>query len=124
MKEIAEFTRIPIYRGDLHIIFTDDTAASRQERCDLFGECKLDPAEPGASTVFVKSVNGMFFSFDVRHSEIAHECFHLTHRIMEWTNDRFSPKHHEPYAYLNGWLSGFVYHVARLHKIRVRDVWP
>jgi hypothetical protein len=39
---------------------------------------------------------------------VAHEVFHATHRIMEFSGDDFAANHHEPYSHLNGYLSHIV----------------
>lgn len=39
---------------------------------------------------------------------IAHELFHITHRILEWTNSNFDRDHHEQGALLNGYLHELV----------------
>lgn len=43
------------------------------------------------------------------HEVIAHECFHATHRIMEWCGARMHKKEHEAHAHLCGAISEIVY---------------
>ena len=42
-------------------------------------------------------------------SLIAHECFHLTHRILEWIGANFDEDNHEHGAILHGYLMDLVY---------------
>jgi len=51
----------------------------------------------------------LFKRAPLAHDVIAHEIFHMTHRIMERTGEVFSHEHHEPFAYLNGWMTKWAY---------------
>lgn len=50
---------------------------------------------------------------------VGHEVFHLTHRILEWCGDSFEAHHHEPAAYLNGYLLRIVTEEIRRHEKRL-----
>jgi hypothetical protein len=54
------------------------------------------------------------------HDVVAHEVFHATHALMASTGDKFGAKHHEPYAYLCGWLTAWVYGELRKRRVRVK----
>lgn len=56
---------------------------------------------------------------ELTHNTIAHEIFHCVHGIMERTGDKFTAEHHEPYAYLQGWIAEWVYSQLKKAKIRV-----
>lgn len=55
----------------------------------------------------------------LRHSDVAHEIFHCTHRVWERCGDKFQVNHSEPYAFLNGFLHDWVYAQLKKHKIKV-----
>jgi hypothetical protein len=48
---------------------------------------------------------------------LGHECFHVTHRIMELVGVRITPDNHEPHACLYSWLLDRCY--RQLRKWRV-----
>lgn len=50
---------------------------------------------------------------------LVHEVFHATHAIMERC-EPLDRGHHEPYAYLCGWLADWVASEVRRHGIRIR----
>lgn len=62
----------------------------------------------------------VFLKTALSHNLIAHELFHCTHRILQDTGDTFSSEHHEPYSYLNGWLTGWVHKQLTKAKLRVK----
>lgn len=53
---------------------------------------------------------GLFFNRKALCMEkLAHEVFHLTHRILEWASCNFDPNHHEQGALLHGYLMDLVW---------------
>lgn len=52
------------------------------------------------------------FEPDSSVGTVAHEVFHLTHRVMEFTRAEFS---HEPYAYLYQWLFRTILMITHEH---------
>lgn len=55
----------------------------------------------------------------IRPEIVAHEVFHLTHRILERCCMNFDPGHHEVGAYLNEWLTKQVGNaLAKMQKHR------
>lgn len=55
----------------------------------------------------------------VEHGVIAHEVFHVTHRIWSYLGDTFSVDHNEPYAHLCEYLTEWVYKQLKKGKVRV-----
>ena len=55
--------------------------------------------------------------------DLAHEVFHLTTRILQWHGVEFDANNHEAHAYLNGWLTGWVYKQLRKQGERVAYHW-
>lgn len=87
--------------------FREDTS---DEWADMEGSCALQ--ETVGVILFKKAA--------LAHDVIAHEVFHMTHRIMERAGEVFSPEHHEPSAYLHGWIARRVYAQLRKAGLRVR----
>lgn len=114
---------VPIYSVKLWIVITDDIGVERLKFDWAFG-----PGDGINYSGLSSYGDGKFAIFLRRnvvcHELIAHEIFHLTHRILEHTTDRFSPEHHEPYAYLCGWLSEQVYLALAKSKCRVAISFP
>lgn len=64
---------------------------------------------------------GLFFEREeLCHDLIAHEVFHATHRVLERAGVAFGIHNHEPFAHLNGWLTGLVYRDLGLMREKVR----
>lgn len=97
---------VPIYDAKVWLVVTTDIVEERakSEWAELFGD---EEADPGWDAVCFRNHSkfGLFFkpsAVDV--STVAHEIFHLTHRILEWVGANFDSSHHETAALLNGYL--------------------
>lgn len=99
---------VPIFGVWLWIVIADDVAGERQRLVSVFGEC---PDKPYFA-LCTYSGDGVFGIFlprrELDEETIAHETFHATHRILEWTGCNFDEKHHEQGAMLCGFLSALV----------------
>jgi hypothetical protein len=109
MKNIQRKLVVPIYEAAVHLVVADDIKAERAKFNEQFGEvdgCNWDGLcswdENGTFGIFLPSTNAD------NCSVIAHEVFHLTHRILEWTNSNFDAEHHEQGALLHGYLMEWV----------------
>lgn len=99
---------IPIYNVELWIVVDLNIHDRRREMSNEFGEV-TDPDTWKGMACWQGPCFGLFFARDSIDTEtIAHEVFHLTHRILEWTNVRFSPTDHESAALLHGYLMELV----------------
>lgn len=111
---------VPIYENAVTLIVTDDLQKERNRYDRKFGHFDSDPGARG----LVTSGGGHCLLILTRrgcaHGQIAHEIFHLAHRIMEWTGDRFDDDHSEPAAYLVQWLTKRVYGRLREWRIAVK----
>lgn len=111
---------VPIYENAVTLIVTDDIQKERNKHRRRFGDYQVDPQCEG----LVSSSGGYYLLLlkprDCTHGQIAHEIFHLTHRIMEWTGDRFDDDHSEPAAYLVQWLTKRVYGQLKRWGVKVR----
>lgn len=97
---------MPIYEAELRLVVTEKVGRElarepfKMQDQDDFAGCAayrghqfaiiLDPGE-GLTRVVV-----------------SHECFHITHRIMEWYGNRFDVSNYESFAALNGWINNWV----------------
>ena len=122
---------IPIYYADLWIGLLPDAvfAASTKAACkEILG---YDYTDDEVNSKSLLAYRGSKFILAFRKNDsnievIAHEVFHLTHRILELCNCNFDSGHHEQGAYLNGWLMETVTKASGLkvtRRIRV-DTCP
>jgi hypothetical protein len=101
--------KIPIYDALLWLIVVDDIYAERKKMEDIFGPTPTSNFGALCSYGDFSSHFGLFFKKDtVDISDISHEVFHLTHRILEWTNCPFDIDHQEQGALLNSYLMKLV----------------
>lgn len=106
---------IPIYGGTITLLVSSDREVLEAEhtRYDIapIGDALAQASQRG---------NKFFMSFyrkALTRGVVAHECFHSTHQILSYRGDVFHTNHDEPYAYLNEWLTTWVY--RRLSRYRV-----
>jgi len=99
---------VPIYNAILYIVVTSssDLAKVRNEEyfVNIFGP--VDDDFKGLFSSNKKGTFGVFLSDDLKMGDIAHEVFHLTHKILEYHNVTFE---HEAAALLHGYLFENVY---------------
>lgn len=106
-KTYKRWHPIPIYDARLLIVVTDDLRKSRALFDDTFGE------GPTGGYTALASFNAVgdfavFLPCGVSDNVLAHEVFHVTHRILDYTNCNFDAEHHEQGALLNGYLTEIV----------------
>jgi hypothetical protein len=102
--------RLPIFdAANIWIIATDDIQASRRAREGVLGS--IDSSQyTGLCSWDNRGKFFLFFTIKcLDHSLIAHEVFHLTHRILEYCEASYHPQHSEAHAHLCGWLTNVVY---------------
>lgn len=109
---------VPIYDVNLWLVSGDRDAvrAARAELEHLFGPPPTN--DDWAAMHSYRDANfGLFIPTDGKCPKVlAHEIFHLTHRILEWTNSNFDPDHHEQGALLCGFLTELVERTFRDHE--------
>lgn len=103
---------IPIYFGDLRIIFTTDFVATAKElNIDDEGN---DLTSMGAfvsswtSGIGLTTYNVMMDP-DIDHDLIAHEVVHIVNSIYVERRMKLDPHNDEPQAYLTGWVTKQIY---------------
>jgi hypothetical protein len=108
---------IPIYGGRVRVHVTDDMEKTLDEvgySSDLFCDaCVLYSTDDSAYDLILKRGS-------VQHGLIAHECFHLTMRIMRGVNKKYDIENDEPEAYLMQFLVTEVYSALRENKVQVK----
>lgn len=105
-KTFARHFYVPIYGVNVFVIVSDDIAKERDSKkwVDIFGEFP-DAGEYWALCARAGNKFGVFFTPKCLTSKVvAHEVFHLTHRIMEWTGEPFDSTKHEQGAALHEYL--------------------
>jgi len=122
IREFSKTTYIDLYGVWFEVVVSNSINESRNSRARIkkYGKWNVSPSNTAIATW-----NGNFFAIFLTHknltnSNIAHEVFHSTHNIIEWIGDGFSKKHHEPAAYLNGYLTKQVYKSLKSWKIRAK----
>jgi hypothetical protein len=104
---------VPIYGAIVWVCVAETAPAARAMHNDKFGAEDEITGYGGMVSTDGNGTFGIFFEpASLNRKIIAHEVFHLTHRIMEWIGDTFSEDHHEPAAYLCGYLTERVYELA------------
>lgn len=104
-KAFVRKLHVPIYEVNVFIVVAYDIAKERSRKrwVDLFGA--MDDSEYWAMCARGPKGFGLFFKSDFLISKVvAHEVFHLTHRIMERVGDPFDSTKHEQGAGLYEWL--------------------
>lgn len=106
---------IPIYYAELWIgLLPDDTfVASTQDACKKILGYDYTHDEVNSRSLLAYRGSKFLLAFhenDKSIEVIAHEVFHLTHRILELCTCNFDAGHHEQGAYLNGWLMELITH--------------
>lgn len=99
---------IPIYDVQLWVVVCDDISEEREKMQNILGNCNKDQLLTFTG-LCSSSIDKVALFFDKKHidiTNISHEVFHATNRIMEWTRVNFDD---EQGALLCGYLMGLVY---------------
>lgn len=126
------FHRIPIYDLRFWVGVSDKPVELRAKFDWAFG--KRDNSDFSGTCEYHRSKFAVLFdAYDLSHELIAHEVFHVTHRMLEFNAVNFGENNHEPFAYLNGYLTQLVYvDLAKfkwpvrlkMHRVKERFVRP
>ena len=105
---------VPIFDCRLQLIVTSNIQASRKAQEYLFGPIGNEPIYDALCSRSGGHNFALFFeqselSKGLTKNVVAHEIFHLTHRILEWVGCPFRSDNHEVFACLNGYLHTWVY---------------
>ena len=109
---------IPIYGGVIYLSVSDDPLVERRKHDDKFGMCLVTSCNALASSSDCGGQFALFFKKDFfTHGIIAHEIFHLTHRILDARSLNFTMSHQESHAYLCEWITDWVYKTLKANNI-------
>lgn len=107
---------IPIFDATLWIFVSKDIECERKKMSRYFGTSPI-AHDYNALCSSGGSQFALFFEPKaVTTKIIAHEVFHLTHRIMEWAGTNFDENHHEQGALLCGYLMELVTRETKCKK--------
>lgn len=101
--------KVPIFEATVMIVVADRHKQVKAA-IDRFvgGSYELESCDDCEAFLQHKASKfALFFESPVvkKKDVVAHEVFHLTHRILEYREMNFDPDHHEMAAMLNGWLT-------------------
>ncbi len=122
MKEYCALHIVPIYGTKLEFVVSDSITKARNkpDRVKRY-RSKYEEGEFYGLLSRFGNYMGLFIASDaVTHDGIAHEVFHLTHRIAEFVEVKFDPDHHEALAYLNQELTRTIYDDLKKWKIKIK----
>jgi hypothetical protein len=116
--KIKTETILPIYGARIQLIVTDDILSERRAQEHLFG-----PIEGTCYDALCSYSGGhnfaLFFEPNaLTHRIIAHEIFHLTHRILEWVGVPFKSDNHEAFTAVTGELHNWFFGVIHIDQIK------
>jgi hypothetical protein len=108
-KPIKRLLRVPIYNATVWLVIADDIIAERKKFDREFGagedyHCRAMCCYSPSNGCFAL----MFDRNQLTAEVLAHEIFHLTHRILEWSDSHFDKDHHEQGCLLCGFLTEWV----------------
>ena len=114
---------IPIYTGNLVLVFTNQSNKLPIEMqdlgddlfaCSFHGEKQFKPI---GKTRFNIYINFWYFTH-ITHGDIAHEVVHTIDTIAKYHGIKRS-KVNEPVAYLAGWITNEIYKFIKECKLKV-----
>lgn len=112
-------TEIPLFPAMLKLVVADGVEPARALFNKEFGVCCHE--DYSALTTYSGKRFGLFFKSDrLEHDYIAHEVFHVTHRILERVGVVFTAENHEPFSYLCGWITKWVYAEIAAKGLKVK----
>jgi len=103
---------VPIWDVYLHVVVDRDPLAARVKLNRIFGDWAPDDRFEALAS-WNGHHFGVFFAPKPPMAIVAHEVFHVTHRILERADANFDKDHHEPASYLHGWLMDLVWRATR-----------
>jgi len=105
LRQMKKKFHVPLYDAVVWVVVCDDIAKERKKWENLFGPVQADEMYDALCSHSGGQTFGLFFERKIITLKIvAHETFHLTHRILDWVGGNFDKTHHEQAALLHGFL--------------------
>lgn len=97
---------VPIFNAVVWLVVDKDIKSERRKMEHWFGPVLAGDHYDALCSYGSGHNFALFFepAALLRRDTLAHEIFHLTHRILDWAGVTFNSCHHEAGALLNGWL--------------------
>ncbi len=126
MKQHLKFHQIPIYDFRLWIgVFSAGDGKAQRKKLDwALGQDDEYEECPGCLYYNRSKLFVQFDRAELSHALIAHETFHIAHRIMEYIQMPFTEKTHEAHAYLVGYVTQLIYKDLAGWKVPVKLIAP
>ena len=116
MSEPSSFQHhsLPVYYADLWIgcLPQADYISKTKKACKEVLGYDFDDGDVESASLLAYRGSKFILAFRKGNcgiEKIAHEVFHLTHRLMDLCGCNFDAGHHEQGAYLHGWLMELVW---------------
>jgi hypothetical protein len=110
---------VPIFDAEVMLVLTNDITGERRKMEHIFGPAPDDHDYDALTSYSGGHRFGLFINRKTISTKIiAHEVFHLTHRILDWVGANFDDKHHEQGALLCGYLMDWVCRKSKLKNKR------
>jgi hypothetical protein len=121
MKEKSSMASMPIYHVSFELVVTDDMIKSQAVEPRFTRLGKQKPYGCDGLAIYREWNFCMMLDKDrINHNLIAHEVFHVTHRMLDYCGVKFRVNNHEAFAYVNGFLSDYVYKQLLAWKIKIK----
>lgn len=119
IKRAHDSFMIDVYEAPVHVGICDNIDELERWYTELTGEDEDEDDDLfpvlGLSFYDDEGDHWILFTKDKYSlNTCAHECFHLTHHVMDDINHKFKLKEHEPHAWLHGFL------VEKVHTIALK----
>lgn len=120
MKTLRARTDIPIYGYHLTFIVCDDVPEACQKFCPSAKSGQDDEPCKGSSILIELDAYIVINRIHLTPNTVSHETDHVVHAIMRDIGMQECFGSEEAYAYLTGWITGWIYETLRDKKIRLR----
>jgi len=117
--------RIPIYDGNLGIVFTSDKIdIDKYVNVEFYSKeeifCQTFSTEIDDKRTYLVAFNVKHSNYLVTNGHIAHECLHAANMCLGHIGDIASHENDETLAYLLDWMVDQVYTYMKEYKITIK----
>lgn len=122
MKTLIKRMGLPLYGKRYTLVVCDDYAEERPKHNKALGVDE-NPKNCMGCVCWADDYRELYLFLtrnEVSHNLIAHETFHLAHRVAEYYGINFDPNNHEPVAHICGALTGQIYGQLNRWKVKIK----